>query len=83
MILCSNPKAQYLAHKAEIDVAISRVLEKGWYILGEEVLAFENELSAAIGLKVELSSSDGESGVLKIHYSNLEQLDDICAKLNN
>ena len=48
-----------------------------------DMVAFENELSAAIGLKVELSSSDGESGVLKIHYSNLEQLDDICAKLNN
>lgn len=48
-----------------------------------DTVAFENELSAAIGLKVELSSSDGESGVLKIHYSSLEQLDDICTKLNN
>lgn len=48
-----------------------------------DTIAFENELSAAIGLKVELSSSDGESGILKIHYSNLEQLDDISAKLNN
>lgn len=48
-----------------------------------DTIAFENELSAAIGLKVELSSTDGESGVLKIHYSNLEQLDDISTKLNN
>ncbi len=45
--------------------------------------AFENELSVAIGLKVELDTQDGESGVLKIHYKSLEQLDDICAKLNN
>ena len=45
--------------------------------------AFEHELSAAIGLKVELESGKGEAGVLKIHYKTLEQLDDICLKLNN
>ncbi len=45
--------------------------------------AFENELSAAVGLKIELESSGGEAGVLKIHYKTLEQLDDICTKLNN
>lgn len=43
MILCSKPQAQYLAHKNEIDAAVSRVLNKGWYILGEEVKAFEAE----------------------------------------
>ena len=37
MILCANPRLQYLARKGEIDRAISRVLERGWYILGEEV----------------------------------------------
>lgn len=45
--------------------------------------AFENELSIAIGLKVELTTQGGESGVLKIHYKTLEQLDDLCVKLNN
>ena len=50
MILCSNPKAQYLEHQAEIDEAIAHVLEKGWYILGEEVLAFEEEFAAYIGV---------------------------------
>tara|TARA_R110002096_G_scaffold436105_1_gene668056 strand:+ start:58335 stop:59273 length:939 start_codon:yes stop_codon:yes gene_type:complete len=45
--------------------------------------AFENELSVAIGLRVELESQGGEAGVLKIHYKTLEQLDDICLKLNN
>jgi dTDP-4-amino-4,6-dideoxygalactose transaminase len=49
MILCSNPQAQYLAHKDDIDAAISRVLSKGWYILGEEVKAFEAEFAAFIG----------------------------------
>lgn len=45
--------------------------------------SFENELSASIGLKVQLESKNGEAGVLKIHYKSLEQLDDICLKLNN
>lgn len=50
MILCSNPKAQYEAHKAEIDVAIAHVLDGGRYILGEEVAAFEKEFAAYIGV---------------------------------
>jgi dTDP-4-amino-4,6-dideoxygalactose transaminase len=49
MILCSNPQAQYLAHKDDIDAAISRVLNKGWYILGEESQAFEAEFASYIG----------------------------------
>ena len=28
----TDPKANYLAHQAEIDTAIHRVLESGWYI---------------------------------------------------
>jgi dTDP-4-amino-4,6-dideoxygalactose transaminase len=50
MILCNDPKAQYRAHKAEIDAAIVRVLDKGWYILGEETRAFEAEFASYIGI---------------------------------
>lgn len=50
MILCSNPLAQYQAHKAEIDAAMLRVLDKGKYILGEEVKAFESEFATYIGV---------------------------------
>jgi dTDP-4-amino-4,6-dideoxygalactose transaminase len=50
MILCANPGAQYLAYKEDIDAAIARVLEKGWYILGEEVRAFEAEFAAYVGV---------------------------------
>ena len=48
-----------------------------------DTIAFENELSTAIGLKIELDSQNGEAGVLKIYYKSLDQLDDICLKLNN
>ena len=50
MILCSNPRAQYLSHKAEVYVAISEVLESGWYILGEQVRAFEAEFASYVGV---------------------------------
>lgn len=39
-------RSQYLAHKAEIDAAVARVLDSGWYILGQEVAAFEQEFAA-------------------------------------
>jgi dTDP-4-amino-4,6-dideoxygalactose transaminase len=51
MILCGNPRQQYLARKSEIDAAIARVLDKGWYILGDEVRAFENEFAAYVGVR--------------------------------
>lgn len=39
-------KAGYTELQPEIDAAIKRVLESGWYILGAEVDAFEREYSA-------------------------------------
>lgn len=46
----ADPKANYQAHKDEIDTAVQRVLEGGWYILGPEVAAFEQEFAAALGV---------------------------------
>jgi len=43
------PLASYRAHRDEIDAAITRVLESGWYILGRETEAFEAEFAAYIG----------------------------------
>lgn len=42
-------KSPYLELKAEIDAAVERVLNSGWYILGEEVEAFECEYAAYCG----------------------------------
>lgn len=39
-------KAGYLELQPEIDVAIKRVLDSGWYVLGEEVDAFEREYAS-------------------------------------
>jgi dTDP-4-amino-4,6-dideoxygalactose transaminase len=41
----------YLEIKSEIDDAIAKVLTKGWYILGEQVAAFEGEFARYLGAK--------------------------------
>jgi hypothetical protein len=46
----SSPGGEYRDHRAEIDEAIARVLEGGWYILGPEVEAFEEEFARYLGL---------------------------------
>ncbi len=42
-------RAGYLAAQPEIDAAVQRVLASGWYILGEETAAFEQEFAAYCG----------------------------------
>lgn len=55
----ANPKASYIAHKEEIDSAITRVMESGRYILGQEVAAFEEEFAAYIGVRFGIGVSNG------------------------
>jgi dTDP-4-amino-4,6-dideoxygalactose transaminase len=45
----SNPLAGYESQKCEIDEAVRRTLKSGWYILGKEVAAFEEEFAAFHG----------------------------------
>lgn len=47
-IKAANPRASYLAHKDEIDRAISGVLTGGQYILGEQVAQFEKSFAEYI-----------------------------------
>jgi len=63
MILCANPRLQYLAHKGEIDAALMRVLERGWYILGEEVKALESEFAAYVGVEYGIGVGSGTEGL--------------------
>ncbi|MCP4397511.1 MAG: DegT/DnrJ/EryC1/StrS family aminotransferase [bacterium] len=59
MIACCNPKTQYFAYQQEINEAISRVLESGRYILGEEVQAFEQEFAAYVGVAYGIGVGSG------------------------
>ena len=46
-----NMKAPYEELKADLDEAYQRVMMSGWYILGQEVDAFEQEFASYIGAK--------------------------------
>ena len=59
MVPQANPRAQYASHKDEIDRAIARVLDKGRYILGEEVDAFEREFADYIGVRFGIGVGSG------------------------
>ena len=41
-------RATYQVLKPELDAAVARVLESGWYILGAEVTAFETQFAAYV-----------------------------------
>ena len=58
-----HPHADYLAHKAEIDAAIRRVLDSGHHILGPEVAAFESEFAAEIGAEHCVGVANGTDAV--------------------
>ena len=59
MILCANPRLQYLTRKSEIDRAVKRVMDSGWYIQGEEVKAFEDEFATYIGVGFGIGMGSG------------------------
>ena len=62
-VLQNSPKAGYLAHQAEIDAAIARTLASGWYILGQEVSAFEEEFAAYVGVGHAVGVASGTDGL--------------------
>ena len=59
MIVCANPNAQFLSYQTEIEDAVLRVLRSSSYILGNEVLALENEFANFIGTKFSIGVANG------------------------
>lgn len=54
----------YLRHREEIDDAVRRVLESGWYILGQEVTAFEGEFANWCGAKHCVGVANGTDAII-------------------
>jgi dTDP-4-amino-4,6-dideoxygalactose transaminase len=55
----ANPGAGYRALQGEIDAAVARVLQSGWYILGEELRAFEAEFAGWLGATCAIGCGNG------------------------
>jgi len=58
-VLAANPRASYMAYKAEIDAAIAGVLENGRYILGPETAKFETEFATYVGVRYGIGVGSG------------------------
>lgn len=59
MIPQANPGAGYRALQGDIDAAVARVLQSGWYILGNEGKAFEAAFAAWLGLPHVIGCGNG------------------------
>src|SRR4051794_12779917 len=55
----ANPGAGYRTLQGEIDAAVARVLQSGWYILGQELRAFEAEFAAWLGTASAIGCGNG------------------------
>jgi dTDP-4-amino-4,6-dideoxygalactose transaminase len=63
LIAIASPYAAYLAHREEIDRAIRTVLDRGVYILGEEVARFEEEWASWLGASFAIGVASGSDAV--------------------
>lgn len=54
-----NLREAYLELKVELDQAVARVLDSGWYILGREVEAFEAEFATFCGAQHAVGMANG------------------------
>ena len=62
----ADPGAGYRAQQAEIDTAVARALGSGWYILGREGEAFEQEFAAWLGLPQAVGCANGTDALALI-----------------
>jgi dTDP-4-amino-4,6-dideoxygalactose transaminase len=59
----TDPLAGYLERREEYDAAISRALRSGWYILGQEVAAFEREFAEFLGAEHAVGVASGTDAI--------------------
>lgn len=62
-VLFGNLRAHYDAYRNEIDEAVRRVLDSGWYVLGKEIAAFEREFAAYVGSRHCVGVANGTDAI--------------------
>lgn len=76
-------KASYLELKKEIDAAVRKVLENGWYILGENIELFEKEFALYCGSRYCISVGSGLSALeLILKAYQFGQQDEVIVPAN-
>jgi len=75
--------ATYLELKEELDAAVSRVLSSGWYLLGAEIAAFEEEFAAHVGVKHCIGVGNGLDALhLALRAMNVGSGDEVIVPSN-
>ena len=64
MIPQANPQASYNRNKKEIDDAINKVLDSGWYIFGDNVKIFEKNFSKYLDVPYSIGLASGTDAIL-------------------
>jgi dTDP-4-amino-4,6-dideoxygalactose transaminase len=59
----TDPRAGYVAQRADIDAAIGRVLDGGIYLLGREVEVFERAFADFIGVAYAIGAASGTDAI--------------------
>jgi len=77
-------QAENLAqNELETKSAMPRVPRAGASEKSADICALEQRLENSLGLKIDLRHGDREKGELRIKYSTLDQLDEVCRRLQN
>ena len=63
MLKQTDPHKNYLAYREEIDSEIKKVLNSGWYILGEQVKSFEKNFSNYLNIKNCVGVANGTDAI--------------------
>jgi dTDP-4-amino-4,6-dideoxygalactose transaminase len=75
--------ATYVELKDELDAAVSRVLSSGWYVLGAEIAAFEEEFAAHVGVKHCIGVGNGLDALhLALRAMNVGSGDEVIVPSN-
>ncbi|MBT3404888.1 DegT/DnrJ/EryC1/StrS family aminotransferase [archaeon] len=83
MVKFGNLKRNYLSIKDEINEAVMRVLEKGWFVLGEEGTKFEEEFSNFCGKEFGVGVNSGTDALkLALKAINIQQGDEVITVPN-
>ena len=63
LIPVSNPKPRFMQKKQEFLNALDSVIERGMYILGDEVSSFEREFAEYLGVKHCVGVANGTDAI--------------------
>ena len=63
MILCANPSAQFRSYQTEIEEAVLAVMRGDRYVLGDQVVALEQEFAEYIGTASAIGVANGTDAI--------------------